>query len=231
MTVVAVIPAYNEGRTIKSVLEATIPNVDKIIVVDDGSTDDTYDKAVEIATHVVRYNRNSGVGIALKNGIKKALQIGADWIITLDADGEHNPREIPQLLNAAKQENADIVVGSRFLRNGEAVKMPFLKRSSNAISTLMFTFLYRVKLTDSQSGFRVYKRRVFELVNYAQSGMLINTEILMASAKRGLKIKEVPIISISSGRKMGNHQFDEIADYPILLVRGYGKKFPLEKQI
>ena len=228
MTVVAVIPAYNEGKTIKKVLEATMPNVDKIVVIDDGSIDDTYDKAVEIATHVISYRTNKGYGIALKKGVEKAMQIGADWIVALDADGEHNPQEIPKLLNAAKQKNADVVLGSRFLRNGEAVKMPFIKRASNAISTLMFMLLYRVKLTDSQSGFRVYKRRVFELVSYSQNGMLLNTEILIASAKRGLKLVEVPIISISSGRKFGNHQFEEIASYPLLLVRGYRKKFSLK---
>ena len=92
----------------------------------------------------------------------------------------------------------------------------------------MFMLLYRVKLTDSQSGFRVYKRRVFELVSYSQNGMLLNTEILIASAKRGLKLVEVPIISISSGRKFGNHQSKEIVAYPLLLVRGYRKKFSLE---
>ena len=228
MTVVAVIPAYNEGKTITKVLEATIPNVDKIIVIDDGSIDDTYEKAVEIATHVISNGTNKGFGIALKKGVEKAMQIGADWIVALDADGEHNPQEIPKLLNAAKQKNADVVLGSRFLRNGEAVKMPFIKRASNAISTLMFMLLYRVKLTDSQSGFRVYKRRVFELVSYSQNGMLLNTEILIASAKRGLKLVEVPIISISSGRKFGNHQSKEIVAYPLLLVRGYRKKFSLE---
>ena len=228
MTVVAVIPAYNEGKTIKKVLEATMPNVDKIVVIDDGSIDDTYDKAVEIATHVISNGTNKGYGIALKKGIEKAMQIGADWIVALDADGEHNPQEIPKLLNAAKQKNADVVLGSRFLRNGEAVKMPFIKRVSNTISTLMFIFLYRVKLTDSQSGFRVYKRRVFELINCSQNGMLLNTEILIASAKRGLKLVEVPIISISSGRKFGNHQFEEVVAYPLLLVRGYRKKFSLK---
>lgn len=229
MTVVAVIPAYNEGKTIKKVLEATMPNVDKIVVIDDGSIDDTYDKAVEIATHIISNGTNKGYGIALKKGIEKAIQIGADWIVSLDADGEHNPQEIPKLLNAAKQKNADVVLGSRFLRNGEAVKMPFVKLASNTISTLMFILLYRVKLTDSQSGFRVYKRRVFELINCSQNGMLLNTEILIASAKRGLKLVEVPIISISSGRKVGNHQFKEIVAYPLLLARGYRKKFSLEK--
>jgi glycosyltransferase involved in cell wall biosynthesis len=229
MTVVAVIPAYNEGKTIKKVLEATMPNVDKIVVIDDGSIDDTYDKAVEIATHIISNGTNKGYGIALKKGIEKAMQIGADWIVSLDADSEHNPQEIPKLLNAAKQKNADMVLGSRFLRNGEAVKMPFIKRASNTISTLMFILLYRVKLTDSQSGFRVYKRRVFELINCSQNGMLLNTEILIASAKRGLKLVEVPIISISSGRKVGNHQSKEIVAYPLLLVRGYRKKFSLEK--
>ena len=229
MTVVAVIPAYNEGKTIKKVLEATMPNVDKIVVIDDGSIDDTYDKAVEIATHIISNGTNKGYGIALKKGIEKAIQIGADWIVSLDADSEHNPQEIPKLLNAAKQKNADMVLGSRFLRNGEAVKMPFIKRASNTISTLMFILLYRVKLTDSQSGFRVYKRRVFELINCSQNGMLLNTEILIASAKRGLKLVEVPIISISSGRKVGNHQSKEIVAYPLLLVRGYRKKFSLEK--
>lgn len=229
MTVVAVVPAYNEGKTIKKVIEETMANVDELIVIDDGSADDTYDKAVENATYVIRFRSNRGLGIALKKGIEKALQIGADWIVVLDADGEHNPQEIPQLLNVAKQKNVDVLLGSRFVKNGRAVKMPFLKRVSNGVGTLLFNFLFRVSLTDSQSGFRVYKRRVFELINFVQNDMLVNTEILIAAVNRGLTLTEAPIISISSGRKLGNHQIGEIITYPLLLVRGHGKKFSPEK--
>jgi glycosyltransferase involved in cell wall biosynthesis len=228
MTVVAVIPAYNEGKTIRKVLEATKPSVDKIVVIDDGSTDDTWTQATTIATHVIKYPTNRGVGVALKEGIQKAMEVGADWVVTLDADGEHDPLEIPLLLKAAKHGHADLVLGSRFLRNGEAVRMPLVKRVSNALSTLMFTFLYRVKLTDTQSGFRVYRRRVFEGINFAQTDMLFNTEILIASSKRHLKLVEVPIVSVSSGKRFGNHQFEEIVAYPLLLVRDYGKKLTLD---
>ncbi len=225
MTIIAVIPAYNEGKTIKRVLEETKPNVDKIIVVDDGSTDDTYEKAAETATHVIRHKTNNGVGIALEAGIRKALEIGADWIVALDADGEHDPREIPLLLDTARREKADIVIGSRFLRDGEAVRMPFVKRASNALSTIMFGAIYRVRLTDTQSGFRVYEKRVFEGTDWDEDGMLFNTEILIASSRRHLRLFEVPIVSVSSGKRLGNHQFEEVVTYPFLLVKNIAKKF------
>jgi glycosyltransferase involved in cell wall biosynthesis len=224
MTIIAVVPAYNEGRTIKRVLEATKPNVDKIIVVDDGSTDDTYVKAAETATYVIRHKKNKGVGIALEAGIQKALKVGADWIVALDADGEHDPREIPLLLDAARRKKADIVIGSRFLRDGEAVRMPLIKRASNALSTIMFGAIYRVRLTDTQSGFRVYEKKVFEGIDWSEDGMLFNTEILIASSRRHLKVLEVPIVSVSSGKRFGNHQFEEVVTYPFLLVKNIAKK-------
>ena len=226
MTIVAVIPAFNEEKAIKKVLKATLRYVDEIVVIDDGSTDSTYDEAFKIAKHVIRHVKNKGVGFALRGGIEKALQIGADWIVTLDADGEHNPQEIPRLLVASKQLHADIIVGSRFLDRGEAVSMPFFKRASNAISTIMFRIFYRVKLTDTQSGFRVYRRNVFEIIDCHKDDMLRNTEILIASAKIGLTIAEVSIVSVSSGKKFGNHQVKEIFEYPFLLLKLFGKKFP-----
>ncbi len=223
-SLVAVIPASNEEKTIRRVLEATKACVDKIIVIDDGSKDDTYKYATETADIVIKNTTNEGYGAALRKGFEKAIEVGADFVVTLDADGEHNPLEIKKLLNAIYSKNADIAVGTRFSRKGRAIRMPVLKRISNILSTVLIAVLYRVRLTDSQSGFRIYRRHVLEPTNWLENGMLFNTEILIDSLKRNLKLVEVSIISVSSGRWIGHHSFSEIFEYPLFLIRNFKKK-------
>jgi glycosyltransferase involved in cell wall biosynthesis len=218
MKVVAVIPAYNEAINIKKILQITNEYVNYVIVVDDGSNDTTFSEASKLATHIIRNSSNKGYGHAVTQGVEKALEIGADYIITLDADGEHNPRDIPRLLLALQQKEASIVIGSRFVKGGYAKNMSLLKRVSNMISTLLIVIFYQVKISDSQSGFRIYQRKLFEN-KFNQTGMLFVTETLLFSIKSKGHLVEVPIVSSSCGTRLGRHSFSEILYYVLLIVR------------
>jgi glycosyltransferase involved in cell wall biosynthesis len=218
-TAVAVIPAFNEEKTIKTVIESTAHFVDSIIVIDDGSTDGTYKQAKTTTASVTRYTTNRGYGVALRHGISLALKMGAEWIIAIDGDGEHTPSDIAPLLEKAKSLNADIVVGSRFVLSGHAYNMSLMRRISNKITNLMLHLLFRVKITDSQSGFRIYNRRIFYAISPEENNYLIGTEIIIESAMKGLNIIEAPITSVSKGLKLGNHNSKEVIFFLLLLIR------------
>jgi glycosyltransferase involved in cell wall biosynthesis len=119
--VIACIPAYNEEKTIAKVIIKTQKYVDKVIVCDDGSKDMTSEIAERLGAIVIKHERNMGKGEALRNLFKKAMELNADIVITLDGDGQHDPDEIPSLINTLKEEKADIIIGSRFLLNEKNV--------------------------------------------------------------------------------------------------------------
>ncbi len=219
MKVVCVIPALNEEKTVRKTVEKTMLHVDTVIVVDDGSADKTYEEAVKSGAIVLRNKKTCGLGGALRVGYRKALDIGATLIIKLDADGEHNPDDIPKLLQTMVANNKDIVVGSRFLNESSSRGMPLLKLFSNRVSTLLFDIVYKARMTDSQGGFRVYRRRVLETVHCKDDGMLVETEMLIRSVRSGLTIAETPIAYVSSGSKLGHHSLIEIFRYLFMLIR------------
>jgi len=197
--VFCVSPAYNEEKTVAKVVEGALKNTDGIIVVDDGSIDNTYKEANKAGATVVQHNKNMGKGIALKTGFKKALEMDADIIVVLDADGQHNPEEIPKLLKTMNRENSDVVVGSRFLGNIEG--MPRIRILSNTLTTSILRLYFGLPLTDSQSGYRAYKRRLLENVEFSATRFSAETEILVDAQRKGFKISEAKIQTIYGEEK------------------------------
>ncbi|MHA1754624.1 MAG: glycosyltransferase family 2 protein [Candidatus Odinarchaeia archaeon] len=189
----AVIPAYNEEKLIKDVIKETKKYTDKIIVVDDGSIDNTASVAKEEGVILVRHPFNMGKGAALKTGFKKAIELGADIIVTLDGDLQHDPREINRLVYYLKNSNADIVVGSRFLTRKNISLMPGQRILSNMITSAILKFFFRVPVTDSQSGFRVFKASALRVLDAKDKKFAAETEILIDAKQKGFIIKEVPI--------------------------------------
>jgi len=188
--VIACIPAYNEEKTIAKVLVKTKKYVDKVIVCDDGSTDMTAEIAEALGAEVIRHEINMGKGAAIRSLFRKSREENADVIVTLDADGQHDPDEIPILLKIAEESGADIVVGSRFLTEETAKKIPTYRYIGNRILTMVTS----VKgILDTQSGFRVYSRKAIELIQPAEMGFAVDSEILYKASERGLKIVEVPV--------------------------------------
>jgi len=188
--IIACIPAYNEEKTIAQVILKTKKYVNKIIVCDDGSTDMTAEIAEALGAEVIRHERNMGKGAAIRSLFKKAREEVADIVITIDADGQHDPNEIPMLLKIMFETNADIVIGSRFLTEKTARKVPKYRYFGNKLLNLV-TFVEDI--TDTQSGFRIYNRKAVEMINPAEMGFAVDSEILYKAVKLGLKIVEVPV--------------------------------------
>lgn len=182
------IPAHNEERTVGKVVFEALKHVNRVIVVDDGSTDDTADVARDNGAKVQELGKNYGYGYAITSGfnIGKAL---CDIVVTLDADGQHDAREIPKLIEPLIKDEADIVIGSRFLQD---IKIPIYRRFGIWMITTVFNF-GRSNITDSQSGFRVFKSDVLRELDIQESGFGQTTEIMIKARKHGYRIKEVPV--------------------------------------
>jgi glycosyltransferase involved in cell wall biosynthesis len=194
-TVVSVvIPAYNEEKTIGNVIEETIQIMDslglpyEIIVVDDGSTDRTREVASRYKATVLSNGRNRGKGYALRKGFQHAQ---GDIVVTIDADGSHKPKEIPDLINPLFN-GADIVAGSRFLGDGKNHTCKLHMLGNHLINTAIMV-LTRKLITDSQTGLRAFKREFLQKIHLESYGYEIETEITVKSLKNGFKLKEVPI--------------------------------------
>jgi len=198
---VAAIPAYNEEQTIAKVLIHTSKHVDKILVVDDGSTDDTGLIAERLGATAVRHDQNLGKGAALRSSIKWAKHIDADILITLDADGQHNPDEIPNVIAPILTGEADVVVGSRrHSKNG-----PAYRRFGGRLLDRATDVRVGESVVDAQSGFRAYSRRSLDRISAGEYGMGVDSEILMKARDAGLRIVEVPVTVSYSGSRTSKH--------------------------
>jgi glycosyltransferase involved in cell wall biosynthesis len=191
--VIAVIPAYNESLSIGSVIAETSKFVNSIIVVDDGSTDKTKEVATTLNAIVVRNKRNLGKGFALKRGIIESLKYDPDIIITIDGDGQHDPSDIPKLLEPINSEEADMVIGSRY--HEEALsEAPFYRKIGlnflNGINRLMI----RSSVKDGNSGYRAYTKDVLStILKFNSAGYGVEVEQLAALEGAGFRVIEVPI--------------------------------------
>ncbi len=198
--VVAVIPAYNEARFIGSVVLATRRVVEIVIVVDDGSSDGTAEIAQAAGATVVRLAENQGKGAALNAGFRRALASGADAVVILDGDAQHNPEDIPGVLLPVLAGSADVVIGSRFL--GTKSKIPWWRQMGQHALTKMTNAASGVKLTDSQSGFRAFSRDALERMVFHSSGLAVESEMQFQLQEGGLRWQEVPIgVSYRDGNK------------------------------
>ncbi len=211
--VVAVIPAYNEERRIGDVVRRTRKFVDQVIVVDDGSSDGTARKARDAGALVVAHPANMGKWAALKTGVKVALSEGADIVVTLDADGQHLPEEIPRLISALGE--ADVAAGFR-----SREEMPTVRRLSNFITTGILRVLFGVRIRDSQCGFRAYRREAAELLLGVEgSGYEGETESLVLLARAGMRLRDVPVSTIYAGEESKIRAARDIARFSRTVLR------------
>lgn len=202
MKVCAVIPAYNEETAVAEVVRGVLAQGLDAMVVDDCSSDATSARAREAGAEVVRHEVNRGKGEALRTGFARAVELGYDAVVTLDADGQHDPKEIPRLLEAAPR--ADIVVGSRM---AEVSTMPLVRLWTNLFTSWVVSRLAGARITDSQSGYRLLKRRVFERVKYSSSRFDAESEILVKACRMGFRVIEVPTSTIYGDEKSKIHPF------------------------
>jgi glycosyltransferase involved in cell wall biosynthesis len=186
------VPAFNEGENISKIVEQSKRYATAVVVYDDGSTDDTSERARAVGATVIKSPKNTGYGSAIRALFQAAREQDADIMITLDSDGQHNPDQIPSLLKAIDQ-GCDIVIGSRFLRNEDSVKVPrYRSFGIKTITRLTQAASYK-GITDSQSGFRGYNKNALTKINLFEDGMSVSTEILLRASEKKLSVTEVPI--------------------------------------
>lgn len=186
-----VIAAFNEVASIEPVareVRAIFPNV---VVVDDGSTDGTFDVARRSAKYVLRHVINRGQGAALQTGIEFALRHGARFILTFDADGQHRVEDIPAMLEPIWRGECEITLGSRFL--GQAVNIPATRRNILRLAVLFTKIVNRVKLTDAHNGLRAFSRRAAETIHITMDRMAHASELIDQIRLSGLPFREVPV--------------------------------------
>lgn len=190
MKLLACIPAYNEEPYIQDVVKKSLLHVDKVIVCDDGSTDNTA-KIAKDAGAIVISQKNQGYGAAIATLFDYARKESAQIMITLDGDGQHNPDQIPLLIDAIITHNVDVAIGSRFL--DDATKASGYRKTGIKIITSASNYGTNFKITDSQSGFRAYSKDAIDAIHPTEQGMAVSTEILLKISNKGLSIAEVPI--------------------------------------
>jgi glycosyltransferase involved in cell wall biosynthesis len=192
--ILALIPAYEEGPRIRAVVEAARRHL-PVVVVDDGSTDDTADRAAAAGALVIRQVPNAGKGAALRAGFRHALDAGAPAVVTLDADGQHDPAEIPAFLSRFGEQRAELIIGQRDLRS-----MPLIRQLSNTVGGLALAAALGRSVPDNQSGYRLIGRTLMRaLLDSDESGFEFDVEMIARCLALGRPLDSVPIRTIYAG--------------------------------
>ena len=192
--IIALVPAYNEEKRIAPVLEQVRIHL-PVVVVDDGSTDNTASLAQDVGATVIRQVPNQGKGAALRAGFRHALDSGYEAVVTLDADGQHDPSEIPAFLKAHSQCQADLIIGARTFN-----EMPLVRRIANQTGALAFSWAMGRTIPDNQSGYRLISRRLMEtMLESGESGFEFEVEMIVTCVECGYTLDWVPIRTIYAG--------------------------------
>lgn len=196
MSVWAVIPACNEAATIRSVAAETAARVDRVVVVDDGSTDDTAAELEGLDIDCLRHAESGGKAAALADGFAHALARGAEQVVTLDGDGQHDPIDIPRLLSAARANPGHLVLGARIRQRN---RQPGIRRFGNRFADFWISWASGQRVPDSQTGFRIYPRSLLERIRPStrrRHGFVFETAMLIDGARAGFPCVAVAIDSV-----------------------------------
>ena len=191
MKITVGIPAFNEEKNIASIISRLKDFTDSIIVCDDGSSDMTAKIAEDMGAILVKHPKNLGYGAAIRTIFLKAKDLESDVLVTLDGDGQHQIMDVEKILKPIEKNQADIVIGSRFLDKKSDV--PKYREFGINVITKVTNVTIKNKLTDAQSGLRAYSKKVLSEIAPSDSGMGISTEILIKSSSKGFRIAEIPI--------------------------------------
>ena len=198
MRAVALIPAFNEARTIAAVVEGVGAAVDGVIVVDDGSTDGTGDRAREAGAEVTAHAGNLGKGHAVRTGLARVFEGAFTHVLLLDGDLQHLPQEASSLLAEAATSGADVVIGERRF---ERTRMPASRYHANRIGSRVLSWFVGIPVRDTQCGFRVFRVEALRPLRLRATGYEIETEMLVKVRRRGGRVAAVPITAVYDGQR------------------------------
>ena len=196
--ILGIIPAYNEERRIAKVVLGAMQHI-QVLVIDDGSQDKTSQIAENAGARIIRQSPNQGKGVALRRGFQAALEAGYEAVITLDADGQHDPAEIPGFLDVFRKSNPDLIIGERDFN-----QIPPIRRLANSLGRWSFSWAVGHPIPDNQSGYRLLDQRMMEAVlGSLESGFEFEVEMIVICLQRGYTLEWVPIRTIY--RDEGSH--------------------------
>ena len=199
MKITVGIPAYNEEKNIASIIVKLKKIADVVIVCNDGSTDSTSEIAQNLGAIVINHTKNLGYGAGINSIFHKAKEIGSEILITFDADGQQRIEDLDKVIKPISDGQSDIVIGSRFLDDSEK-EIPNYRKVGIKVITKITNTSIKKQLTDSQSGFRAYSKKVLGQLSPSESGMGVSTEILIKASSKNFRISEVPIKILYEGK-------------------------------
>jgi len=207
-----IIPTYNEATVIQETLQPLIENGYQLIIVDDGSTDETASKICSLPVTIIQHSINLGQGAALQTGMTYALSQNAEIIVHFDADGQHNHKDIERLIQPILEGRAEIVLGSRFLDKEHTREIPPLKRILLRLATLFTMMVSGIRLTDTHNGFRAFSRNAAQQIDIRENNMAHASEIIHKIARAKLSYTEVPvhILYTQYSQRKGQSVFNSI---------------------
>lgn len=193
LRILVCVPAFNEAKSIPSIVAKAKKYASEVVVCDDGSVDNTAEAARAAGATVVRHDVNHGYGSAIRTLFNFARQADADIMVTLDSDGQHDPDQIPDILKPIVGGQADVVIGSRFLVKSDTDRIPTYRTIGIRAITKLAQLVSYNDITDAQSGFRAYSKKALSSIELTEDGMAVSTEILVKVKDNRLRIKEVPV--------------------------------------
>jgi len=221
------IPAFNEEKNIASIIQKLSQVADTVIVCDDGSTDNTAKIAEKMGAIVIIHQQNLGYGGAIRSLFLKARELDSDMLVTLDSDGQHRISDVLPIADPIIKNQADLVIGSRFLTENQEDMPKYRKIGIKMITKLANTSLEE-SVTDSQSGFRAYGKNILSEITPSEKGMGVSNEILMKVSKTGFKIAEVPIVVSYEGDTSTQHPISHGASVTLSTLKFISIENPLK---
>ncbi len=201
----AIIPAFNEGKTIRDLVDKTTKQISRVLVINDGSTDNTYQQLVDLPIEILSNTNNQGKGYSLWRGFNLFLESELEGVITLDGDGQHRPEDIPRLLAAYEEFPNHLIIGTR---THDLKSFPVSRRWANQLANLGISLAAGYRVPDTQSGFRLYPAsllRSLQVNSRHDNGFVFESEVIIEAVKRGFKIHSIPIAAVYEEEMRKSH--------------------------
>jgi len=219
---IVVIPSYNEAMTIGSIVRDVTAMGFSVLVIDDGSLDNTRGEALDNGAMVIRNRENLGKGGSIRKGICHVLEkMNYQWMLLMDGDGQHHPEDIPFFLEATRKDKADIVIGNRMM---QTKAMPLIRYWTNRVTSWVTSNICRQSIPDSQCGYRLIRVGMIQGLKLASDNYDIESEMLIESARAGLKIKSIPVQTIYGNESSEIHPVHDTIRFFGLVFRNIFRK-------